>query len=577
MTSSQSLRDPPGRARRRVGPQGELEEPILAELFSVERLEQHAQTLAAAQTGHRRPRASATPCGRRVADNGRVLLDVVPRPRPGDQGRALDHAGGGMARRQLPRSSTSSCARSATTCRRTTTASCPKLADGLSPGYPRVVGLAWAYVAHTDSRFDPESLRRLVRAYQGVAAADHRRAVGDRDQPAHRARREPAPAGRADRARPGGPPAGRRARRRPARRWAGRPGRRSRGAAPRCRGRRCSTAARVQLFQRLRDQDPAVTPALRWLEELLAAPGHDGRGDGPPRAPAPGHDERDGPQRDHEHAPDLVVRLGRVRRERQPRRRRSCASGAAFGEMDFATRDRYRHAVEELARGSGCTEIEVARQARWPTPRDGRRRRHARRPARRTPVRPPPRRRSRLLPDLGRPDRASSGASAFASRARSRFRRAVRPRGIARVSSRPSRSSPSSLLARAARVVRARRRGGRRRSSSSTLLALAPGVRSRGRPRQPRGHRCPGPAAAAPPRARRRRADRPADARRRADAAHERGRRRGAGRRPRGPLPGQSRGRPALRAPVRLARRRRPRRRRATTSCSRRPRPASSG
>ena len=33
------------------------------------------------------------------------------------------------------------------------------------------------------------------------------------------------------------------------------------------------TAARVQLFQRLRDQDPAVTPALRWLEELLAAQG----------------------------------------------------------------------------------------------------------------------------------------------------------------------------------------------------------------------------------------------------------------------------------------------------------------
>ena len=33
------------------------------------------------------------------------------------------------------------------------------------------------------------------------------------------------------------------------------------------------TAARVQLFQRLRDQDPAATPALRWLERLLAARG----------------------------------------------------------------------------------------------------------------------------------------------------------------------------------------------------------------------------------------------------------------------------------------------------------------
>ena len=29
-------------------------------------------------------------------------------------------------------------------------------------------GVAWAFVAHTDSRFDPEMLRRFVRAYQRV-------------------------------------------------------------------------------------------------------------------------------------------------------------------------------------------------------------------------------------------------------------------------------------------------------------------------------------------------------------------------------------------------------------------------
>ena len=34
-----------------------------------------------------------------------------------------------------------------------------------------------------------------------------------------------------------------------------------------------------------------------------------------------------------------------------------------FGDMDFATRDRYRHAVEELARSSGLTEVEVAERA----------------------------------------------------------------------------------------------------------------------------------------------------------------------------------------------------------------------
>ena len=38
-------------------------------------------------------------------------------------------------------------------------------------------------------------------------------------------------------------------------------------------------------------------------------------------------------------------------------------AGAPSVEMDFATRDRYRHAIEELARGSGRTEVEVARAA----------------------------------------------------------------------------------------------------------------------------------------------------------------------------------------------------------------------
>ena len=42
---------------------------------------------------------------------------------------------------------------------------------------------------------------------------------------------------------------------------------------------------------------------------------------------------------------------------------RSCGQGVDFAAMDFATRDRYRHAIEELARGSGKTELEVTRRA----------------------------------------------------------------------------------------------------------------------------------------------------------------------------------------------------------------------
>ena len=44
----------------------------------------------------------------------------------------------------------------------------PKLADGPLQGYPRVFGVAWAFVAHTDSHFDPQTLIRFVQAYQRV-------------------------------------------------------------------------------------------------------------------------------------------------------------------------------------------------------------------------------------------------------------------------------------------------------------------------------------------------------------------------------------------------------------------------
>ena len=39
------------------------------------------------------------------------------------------------------------------------------------------------------------------------------------------------------------------------------------------------------------------------------------------------------------------------------------ADGCGFGEMDFPTRNMYRTAIEELARGSNLSELEVARRA----------------------------------------------------------------------------------------------------------------------------------------------------------------------------------------------------------------------
>ena len=166
MTSNESLRDPPGRNRPRGRQPAGLEEPILAELFSVERLEQHAETLAAAQAVTDAPRRGHA-VGPRIAENGRVLLEayrVLARAIKDE--RAITPAAEWLVdnfhivdeqlreiRDDLPPDYYREL---------------PKLADGHLAGYPRVLGLAWAYVAHTDSRFDPESLRRMVRAYQGV-------------------------------------------------------------------------------------------------------------------------------------------------------------------------------------------------------------------------------------------------------------------------------------------------------------------------------------------------------------------------------------------------------------------------
>jgi len=143
-----------------------FEDPIRAELFSAERLEQHAQSLAAAQTITRNPADERTLVPR-VRENGRVLHEA--HSLIGDaarQRRAITPAAEWLLdnfhvvedqlrdiRQHLP----------AAYYRKL-----PKLAEGHLRGYPRVYGLAWAIVAHTDSRFDAAWLVSFVRAYQRV-------------------------------------------------------------------------------------------------------------------------------------------------------------------------------------------------------------------------------------------------------------------------------------------------------------------------------------------------------------------------------------------------------------------------
>ncbi|MGZ5059948.1 MAG: GH36-type glycosyl hydrolase domain-containing protein, partial [Methylobacter sp.] len=142
------------------------EEPIRFELFSIERLEQHAVSLAQAQkVGRRKEGRKLLP---RVHDNARVLLDTYKAvAKAVREQHAITPAAEWLLdnfhvieaqisdiQLDLPE---------------TYYRELPKLTEGVLAGYPRVYGIVWALVAHTDSRFVPESLTHFIKAYQNVA------------------------------------------------------------------------------------------------------------------------------------------------------------------------------------------------------------------------------------------------------------------------------------------------------------------------------------------------------------------------------------------------------------------------
>jgi cyclic beta-1,2-glucan synthetase len=142
------------------------EPPIRAELFSVERLEQHATSLAAAQPVGPNPKRGR-PLVKRLYDNAGVLAETYRTiVRATSAHRPITPAAEWLLdnfhiveeqiseiKRDLPSGFY----------RRL-----PKLADGPLQGYPRVFGIAWALIAHTDSAFDVLKLTRFVEAYQQV-------------------------------------------------------------------------------------------------------------------------------------------------------------------------------------------------------------------------------------------------------------------------------------------------------------------------------------------------------------------------------------------------------------------------
>ncbi len=336
-----------------------LEEPIRAELFSVERLEQHAESLAAAQrvlekggAGRRHaPRLFAntkvliaayraivtaarahqpiTPAAEWLLDNFHVVDEQIREIKndlpPGFYGVL------------------------------------PKLADGPLAGYPRVFGVAWALVAHTDSAFDVLKLTRLVVAYQRVQpltigelwaiaitlritlvenlrrlaeaivarleASRQADAVADRTLGTEKPSAEAAVAIL-----------------------------HSLNQIP------WSTAFAVQLAQRLRDRDPNVTPALQWLNERLAA--HGTTTDQIVRGEVQRQSAMNVTVR------NVITSMRLISTINWPDWFESVSlvdatlrAASDFAAMDFPTRDLYRRAIEELSRTSDHSEIEVARSA----------------------------------------------------------------------------------------------------------------------------------------------------------------------------------------------------------------------
>jgi cyclic beta-1,2-glucan synthetase len=233
----------------------------------------------------------------------------------------------------------------------------PKLADGPFIGYPRVFGMAWACVAHSDSHFDMEALLRFVRAYQVVQpltigelwamaitlsivlienlrrAAEH--IVNGRFE------REQADA--------------------IADRLLGVNGAAiDRQALSRyfLEHGELSASFVVQVVKRLRDQDPRVTPALQWLEEQLIAKGT--------TSDRMVHDEHQRQGATNVTVRNIITSMRLISDvnwaeffeavslvEATLRRQTDLA------QMDFATRNLYRSAIERLARRCTHSELEI--------------------------------------------------------------------------------------------------------------------------------------------------------------------------------------------------------------------------
>src|SRR6185312_12063502 len=123
-----------------------------------------------------------------------------------------------------------------------------------------------------------------------------------------------------------------------------------------------STAFAVHLAQRLRDRDPQASPATHWLNEKLASEG--GSIDQLLR------DEVQRQSATNVTVRNVITSMRLVSMVNWPEFFESVSlvdgvlrAESNFKDMDFPTRDLYRNAIEEIARGSGKRETEIAKRA----------------------------------------------------------------------------------------------------------------------------------------------------------------------------------------------------------------------
>ena len=330
--------------------------PARAELFGIERLESHAASLAEAQAVTRRP-AFVLSLQHRLTRNAKVLLaayrasaaelaagrDVVPAAEWLLDNYHLVEAQVREVRDDLPAGYYRQL---------------PKLADGPFAGYPRLFGLIWAYVAHTDSHFDPETLRRYLVAYQAVQPLT----IGElwavsitlRIVLVENLRRlvDQMTLGQLERAEADvmadailGPHAAR-----------------ALAEADAAPDVAMSEVLAAQLAKRLRDLDPRTTPALGWLEQRLA------RQDSTPDLVVLHAQERQGASnvsvRNVITSMRLVSDIDWSDLFEATSQVETCLRGiSGYGEMDFPSRNLYRSAIERLARGAPLSEVQVAEAA----------------------------------------------------------------------------------------------------------------------------------------------------------------------------------------------------------------------